>query len=222
MSLATPRRPPICFDLDGTLADSVEGIIFSLSHALAACGIEAPHVEWRRYIGPPLQRMIAAALPDVLDSQITDVVTAFRKHYATTGLFRTVAFNGVREMLEACETLGCPMYVITNKPQPQAEAVLDHLGLASCFHRVVGGDPSGRVSKAERAAELTLQDGLVGGTFVGDGIDDLQAAARMGAEFILAAWGYGVRGVLEVCPEVKCLERPPLLSALIGRDSGEP
>lgn len=206
---------PICFDLDGTLADSVEGIVSSLTHALGACGIEAGHIEWRRFVGPPLQRMIAAALPEVDDRQVANVVTMFRTHYARTGLFQSGVFPGVREMLEALMDGGYPLYVITNKPQAQAEAVIQHLRLAGCFRRIVGGDPAGRVPKAERAAELMKQEGLLGATFVGDGIDDLLAAERMGADFVLAAWGYGVTGVLEARPEVERLEHPSQLPAFI-------
>lgn len=215
MTSVEVRLQPICFDLDGTLADSAEGIIFSLNHALAACGIDATHVEWRRIVGPPLQRMIAAALPEVDDRQVANVVTTFRTHYARTGLFQSGVFPGVPEMLETLMDGGYPMYVITNKPQAQAEAVIQHLGLAGCFRRIVGGDPAGRVPKAERAAELMKQEDLLGATFVGDGIDDLLAAERMGADFVLAAWGYGVTGVLEARPEVHRLRRPSQLPAFI-------
>jgi phosphoglycolate phosphatase len=205
----------ICFDLDGTLADSVDGIVMSLNHALVACGIDAAHVEWRRFVGPPLQRMIAAALPGVRESQLADLVATFRAHYATVGLWQTVAFPGVPEMLDSLVVGGGTLYVITNKPQPQAEAVIEHLGLSGYFRRIIGGDPTGRVAKADRAAELAKHEGLRAPTFVGDSIDDLQAADRVGAEFLLAAWGYGVAQVLEARPEVIRLGQPSELPPIV-------
>lgn len=205
----------VCFDLDGTLADSAEGIICSLNHALEAQGIDSTRVDWRRFVGPPLRSMIAAALPDVLERQATDVIAAFRKHYATTGLFRTIAFAGIGEMLESLAARGSWMYVVTNKPQPQAEAVLEHLGFAGRFRRIVGGDPAGRVTKVERAAELKKVDNLENTTFVGDSIDDLRAADRMKAKFVLATWGYGTADVLAEQPDVTLAHMPLDLLQLI-------
>jgi phosphoglycolate phosphatase-like HAD superfamily hydrolase len=58
-------NPEVLFDLDGTLVDSAPGIVASLTHAFAACGIEPPRGDWTRFIGPPLPQMLATALPSV-------------------------------------------------------------------------------------------------------------------------------------------------------------
>jgi phosphoglycolate phosphatase len=208
----------VFFDLDGTLADSARGIVASLENALASCGIPSPDIDWLRFIGPPLPRMLEAALPGVGQSRRDDVIAAYRQHYATSGLFETALFPGVEELLHRLSHDGRRMYIVTNKPQAPAEAIIAHLKLDSLVHRVVGGDPSGQNTKPDRAEALVEAEGLAGGTFVGDGLDDLYAAERIGARFYLASWGYGMAHVLSKRPDVSVLNHPADLLNAIDAD----
>jgi phosphoglycolate phosphatase-like HAD superfamily hydrolase len=42
----------------------------------------------------------------------------------------------------------------------------------------------------ERAAAFARREGIRGGIFIGDGLDDLRAADRIEAKYLLAGWGY--------------------------------
>jgi phosphoglycolate phosphatase len=210
-----PSASPILFDLDGTLADSAPGIVASLTHAFDVCGIEPAAGDFTRFIGPPLPQMLAAAVPDLTVHQQDAVIAAYRAHYGAVGLFETICYPGIPEILTAIADSGRRVYVLTNKPQQPAEKVVVHLGLNAHVHRIVGGDPTGRVSKPERAAMLAREEGLKGGIFLGDGLDDLLSAERMGARFLLAGWGYGTARVLMERPNVRVLKQPcELLEAL--------
>lgn len=209
---------PVFFDLDGTLVESASGIAASLDHAIAHCGIRAAAIDWRRHIGPPVQRILAEVLPDVEVECRNQIVAAFRKHYATTGSFMTTLFPGISELVRAIRAYGVGTYVVTNKPQQQAEAIVRHLKLDSFVRRVVGGDPAGVGTKPDRAASLIAEEGITGGIFLGDGLDDLYAAERIGARFSLAGWGYGTARVLADRPEVTVLYKPSDLLSLMQAD----
>ena len=198
----------LLFDLDGTLVDSAPGIVASLTHAFAECGIEPPPGDWTRFIGPALPQMLATASPGLALDQRDAVIAAYRAHYGAVGLFETVYYPGIPDTLAAIASAGCRIYVVTNKPQQPAEAVIAYLGLDAHVHRIVGGDPTGRVSKPERAAMLAQEEKLTGGIFLGDGRDDLLAAERIGAAFLLAGWGYGTDRVLKERPDVTVLAQP--------------
>jgi phosphoglycolate phosphatase len=203
-----PDAVPVFFDLDGTLAESAGGIVASLEHALAACGVPDTTIDWRRHIGPPLQQMLAAVLPDLPPGRRDEVVTAYRAHYATVGMFMTTLFPGVAELVGEMAARGTALYVVTNKPQEPAEEIIRHLKIDGFVRRIVGGDPCGRGSKPDRAAKLVAEEGTSGGIFVGDGIDDLAAAERIGARFFLAGWGYGTARVLAERPDVTAVAEP--------------
>ena len=215
-----PSLPPFFFDLDGTLADSAGGIASSLDHAIRTV-IGGHFVEdWRAFIGPPVEVCIARALPHLDSSVIPVVVREFRRHYDSEGFRMTTAFPGAYDVLAALATRGHAAYIVTNKPFHVASAVVAHLGLDRHVRRIVGGDthfgdPAGaEVSKADRAARLCGEAGIRGGIFVGDGPDDLHAAERIGARFLLAAWGYGATRVIAERPMV---ERVGRLDDLLDR-----
>lgn len=216
MAVLPLPRSPVFFDLDGTLADSAPGIVASLDHALTACGIDAAAIDWQRYIGPPLPQMITTALPHLAEHHRDAVITTYRKHYSCVGLFMTAPFPGIAEQLAMLARLNSQIFVVTNKPQGPAEAILAHMQIDRFIHRVVGGDPTGRITKPDRAVTLVAEEGLKSGIFIGDGLDDLHAAERIGARFLLAGWGYGVARVLAERPDVMHVPMPKDLFQLLS------
>lgn len=211
------EKSPVFFDLDGTLADSVSGIVASLDHALTVCGIASAAIDWRQYIGPTLQSMIDTALPRLGARQRDAVVDAFRTRYSSVGMFMTTPFPGIAEQLAILAKQEARMFVVTNKPQGLAEALLAHMEIDRFIDRVIGGDPVGRIAKADRAAALAAEEGLAGGAFIGDGLDDLLAAERIGSRFLLAGWGYGTQRVLAERPDVVVLDHPADLLRAVDR-----
>jgi phosphoglycolate phosphatase-like HAD superfamily hydrolase len=117
--------------------------------------------------------------------------------------------------LSTCERLRTNVYVVTNKPQAAAESILHHLKLSDFILRVAGDDLSGTQTKPERAAKLAQEERLCGGLFIGDGLDDLRAAERINAHFLLAGWGYGTSTVLAEHPTVPTLSSPEELKRLL-------
>ncbi len=215
-------RQPIYFDLDGTLVDSADGISTSLNCAIQIVGCSSQVNDWRPYIGPPLDRMLGQTLPELSDSDVSAIIRAFRVHYDTQGLFETVLFPGVAETLNALADQRHPVFIATNKPQLAAETIVHHLKLSPFIRRVAGGDfgaatsSSGKLSKADRVEILAAQERLSGGYFIGDGMDDAEAAVRIGASFFLASWGYGVHEVLKRRPDVVQLQTFPELLERLG------
>jgi phosphoglycolate phosphatase len=204
---------PLYFDLDGTLVDSLGGISASLTHSLSECGHAGRVIDWRPFVGPPIERMLQNALPDLDGASIPLIVAAFRKHYDSLGVFQSVAYPAVRETLAILAERGHPIVIATNKPQRAAEAVVRHLSLDPFIRKVIGGAPP--LSKADNVAEIVAREGLEGGVFIGDSLDDLAAADRIGAGFHLASWGYGTAEVLSRYPTVQQLRSISELFAVV-------
>lgn len=212
-----PSSPLVLFfDLDGTLADSCAGIVASLEHAFQACGIAPPAIDWREFVGPPLPRMLAEALPELAANQRDALVSAYRGHYSSHGLFLTRIYPGVEELVGRLSDAGHALYVLTNKPQEPAERVLSHLGIAGHFAGVFGSDPLVVETKPDRAVAIAARSGVTPAAVIGDGLDDLAAAERVGAKFFLADWGYGARHVRKAGANVHVLDRPKRFFATGG------
>jgi len=67
----------------------------------------------------------------------------------------------------------------------------------------------------ERAAALVKRQGIRGGIFIGDGLDDLRAAERIGSRFLLAGWGYGTSCELADRPDITVIRQPADMLAAI-------
>ena len=208
------ERRGYLFDLDGTLVDSLPGIAASIEYAVRSVGYQPNVADWRPFVGPPLDRMIGDALPDLPTRLLPDVAAAFRKHYDTDGLLQTRLFPGVVETLESLQRRGCGVYVVTNKREQPAASILSRLGLSRFMSGLSAANGGGGLGKVDRTAELVARQSLDHVVFVGDGLDDLAAADRVKATFYLAAWGYGATHVLAERPAVHQLHT---MSELLDR-----
>jgi phosphoglycolate phosphatase len=186
----------VIFDLDGTLTDSAPGIVASLRHAFGLSGVEVPADEvLLRAIGPPFEH----GLPDigVPPDLVLAVIARYRERYEDVGLFENGLYDGVVEMLDTLAAAGIILAVATAKPEPTAQRIIEHFGLADRFVVVAGatyeGVP-GRRTKAEVVAYALAQLGITGGSgvvMVGDRDHDVLAARELGLVSIGVRWGYG-------------------------------
>jgi phosphoglycolate phosphatase len=193
----------LVFDLDGTLADTRRDLAASVNAALAAIGRGALPVDSVvGFVGDGarnlLLRSLAAAgderpAPAVLDAALE----AFLAHYRENCLIETRAYAGLEAALDRLS--GYRKAVLTNKPGEPAARILKGLGLAGHFRHVFGGDnPYGQ--KPEPGALRKLME-LEGArpeetVMIGDGVQDLRAARRVGTRFLGYLDGMGPAAAL--------------------------
>lgn len=179
------------FDLDGTLVDSIPDLTCAVN--LLRRELDLPPVspgDVRSYVGDGVGLLVQRALPPELFSPARR--KRFMEIYAEHLTDETLVYPGIVAFLEM--HAGRPMAVVTNKPQPLAEIIVDRLGLAPFFRAVIG-------------AELTLQRKphpdmvlhalrLLAGraeqtVLLGDHHVDLRAAHAAGIKACFCSWGLG-------------------------------
>lgn len=216
--MSGPVTGLVAFDLDGTLVDSVA----DLAAAASALTVE--------YGGRPLTRtqvtamvgdgaavLVQRALTAAgLDPDLPGAVTRFLALYEARMFDTTHLYPGVRAVLDALEPL-LPLAVVTNKPTGPAHRMLEELGVRRHFLEVIGGDgvwPRKPDPAGLRSLALHARGGPL--VLVGDSPVDAATAARAGAAFVLAAYGFGAtaRGEAPVTPYVAAA--PSDLPRVIG------
>ncbi len=187
----------VVFDLDGTLADTVDDIHLSMNLALAEFGL-APVT--RRKIFESVGGGVAWLMEQVVERPTLRpaALVRFTSLYGDHLVEKTALFPGTREALEALR--GLKLAVLSNKPAAMTKRIVETLGVAHFFQVVLGGD-SLPVRKPDPAT-LKRTCELLGvepreTMLVGDSRFDVQTAKSAGAVACAVTWGYAKPGELE-------------------------
>ncbi|MCL2874919.1 MAG: HAD family hydrolase [Betaproteobacteria bacterium] len=186
----------VVFDLDGTLIDSAGAILASYRAAFAACGLTPVRDIEAGIVGPPLGetlRLLAGSEDPDLIARLTG---AFKQSYDTEGLLETMPYPGVDDMLRALRAAGMKLSIATNKRIHPARLIVGYLGWGDIFDSVVALDAftPPLPDKAAMLGRLLADQGIDAhrAVYVGDRIEDFDAAEANDIPFIAAAWGYGI------------------------------
>jgi len=186
-----PRH--IIFDLDGTLVDSSEGILWSFRATLDEIGLDAQPEVLRQLIGPPLGDSFR--ILGVEESAIDDVVALYREHYAQRGVFEARLYDGVADSLDELGERGVRVAVATAKRVDFAKQMLGALGVADRFDHIAGASVDLRVTAKYDIMAQVIQGWDLGVErdvwMVGDRHYDMVAARRHDVSAVGALWGFG-------------------------------
>jgi pyrophosphatase PpaX len=190
----------VLFDLDGTLADTVELILRSFRHTMVEhLGEAPPDARFLETIGKPLPVQLRAFAGD--DEQWE----AMRRTYVT--FQRSIhdrmvrPFPGALDVVEALRAREVRVGIVTSKARGIARRTLEVCGLWDVMEIVVGGDQVERGKPHPEPVHLAM-DGLGVGDapervlFVGDTPHDLRAGRAAGTKTAAVGWGPLDRRVL--------------------------
>lgn len=200
----------VLFDLDGTLLDSIEGIVSSFVHALdlhlPGHGITRATMLSR--IGEPLPvQMLGFARGDAVKAEV--LTAAYRDHnYGIVG--GMPLYPHVKRVLVELKRRGFSLGLVTSKTRRSAALSLtahsleDELGLIMTTddtpkHKP---DPMPLLVAAER---LGIANKDI--AYVGDSTFDMLCAKRAGSFAIAALWGPFSRAELEMTHPDRFIER---------------
>ena len=209
----------VLLDLDGTLVDSYPGILASSVAALRALGHEPDEAfDVRGAIGAPLDDMMRVLLRAYGDDRVGEAVDAYRRHYAESGLFDSVPYQGIGEALQEMKRAGLRIYLATSKRETFVSRIVDHLKFAAYFDGIYGSVPSGELDHkpallAHIMSELNLSPAH--SLMVGDRRYDISGAHAVGMRGLGVLWGYGSREELETAGADRLVESPENLARAV-------
>jgi pyrophosphatase PpaX len=191
--------PPILFDLDGTLVDSIDLLLQSMRYAFA----ERPELRpttaaWVAGIGTPLAaqfRPYAAS-----EAELDHLVYRYRSYQVAHHDELTRCYAGVIDVVQRLSERGHPLGVVTSKGNDIANRSIAHVGLAPYFRTVVGVECTARHKPDPEPvwfALAQLESSVDGAFFVGDSPHDIAAGNAAGVATVAALWGAFSREALE-------------------------
>lgn len=187
----------ICFDLDGTLADSLPDIAWALNEARIDHRLTpVTDGQVRSWVGCGAAMLVARSLgtQDERDPRVMPVLATFLRLHETHAQDRSTLCPGVIDLFDFLDERRVAIACTTNKPAAAARALLDGLEILSRVHALVTPESCGTKKPDPRFMQTALEklqvaakDALV----VGDGVPDIRAAKGAGIRSVAILGGYG-------------------------------
>lgn len=189
------------FDLDGTIADTIEDLADAVDHGLELLGCPKHTIaEYKAFVGNGAMKLCYRALPDDRKNDLEDLHALFKEYYDAHYLDKTRLYDGISELMRILSENGVKLAVATNKPQDAARNVIAELLPDVDFVKILGGCEE-RAKKPDPAiireilAELPDEDNTV--YMIGDSNVDVRTAKNSGIISIGCLWGFRSRDELE-------------------------
>ena len=191
------------FDLDGTLADTLESMAYVANEIMEKFSLKPqPTDNFRYYSGEGADMLIKRCLIDAGDPELIhyeEVRELYRKKFDEDPLYKVVPYKDMPETVEELKAKGMKLAVCSNKPHVAAIKVIDQM-FAGYFDLVIGQSEAIRRKPSpdgplKAASEFGVSPKEC--MYVGDTKTDMETgnAAKMHTVGVL--WGFRDRQELE-------------------------
>ncbi len=196
----------IIFDLDGTLADTIESIRQALNMTMDTYGF--PTLDYdtvRSIVGHGARNLIRDACPkgtfDSKDRFFEEVYAKYCDMYEMCHLQVKECYTGMKEAVLSLKEKGYALAVLSNKQDPFTRGIVAQLFPTDTF-ACVRGQTSLPV-KPDPTAPLLIAESLgispQESAFVGDSDVDVKTAKNAGMLSVAVTWGYRSEECLTEC-----------------------
>lgn len=192
-----------CFDLDGTLLDTLGGLTQSLNAARRMNNLEPQTEEQvRSFIGNGVTKLIERSLTadpgdyseELKMRLLKDNVNYYNSHY----LEKTRPYNGITEVVMRLKSEGMLIACVSNKNDEPVQKLIEHF-FPGLFDYVSGSmEGVERKPSAEPVEKCLNALGVENSetVYIGDSDTDIMTAQNSGTDIISCTWGYRSREFL--------------------------
>ena len=195
------KRVHICFDFDGTLADSFEGIYWAFCKSAQKHTLAIPtKSELRQRIGPPIENLFDKIYGIEKEHLRESFRLYFRENYDQEGYKQTKWYEGAKEQIVKLRDGGATLSIVTNKPTKPTTELVKEKNLSEAFQFIIGIDyqdlSDGTQRFTSKKDALSLLKKLIAHEqhtnliYVGDTPGDQQAAIANSFYFLACTYGY--------------------------------
>ncbi|MBQ7980200.1 MAG: HAD family hydrolase [Oscillospiraceae bacterium] len=203
------------FDLDGTLAYTLEDIATAVNNTLSKLGYKTrTKAEILKFINNGARELVRRALPKTVQDVefiVDSALDVYGEEYSKCYLEKTQVYDGITEVLAEQKKNGVKLAVLSNKQDAFVKNIVYTLFGKKLF-TVVQGQASGMIAKPDPTSTLQAckQMGVKPSNclFIGDSDVDIQTAQNAQITSIGVAWGYREREVLEEAQADFIVETP--------------
>ncbi|MEG0691632.1 MAG: HAD family hydrolase [Oscillospiraceae bacterium] len=193
----------VIFDLDGTLANTLNTIAYFANQALLECGYEEIELDKYRYlVGNGADNLVRGMLKTIgqyTEEAFEKVRTGYNQSYDDNFMHLTTAYDGIPELISSLKAMGIKLCVLSNKPHSTTKKIVDELFMDQfdiCYGKREDiprkPDPTAVFDIIE---ELGVESDEC--VYIGDTCTDMQTGHNANLFTIGVLWGFRDRQELE-------------------------
>lgn len=185
----------ICFDLDGTLLDTLEDIADAMNRVLAAHSYPIHPIDaYRTFVGDGMPTLVRRALPqDLSEDHIAKCVEEMRQAYDQSWDNKTRPYDGVPHMLDALVEQSIKLVILSNKPDDFTQLCVKRLLKNWHFDHIQGVKLPYAPKPDTQAMEDIIKDfgfAKEEWLYVGDTNTDMKTAKGANLMAVGVSWGF--------------------------------
>lgn len=184
------------FDLDGTLADTLESMAYVANEIMKKFGLkELPVDNFRYYCGEGANMLMRRCLKDAGDPELKrfeEGQKIYREMFAADPMYKVTHYPGMPETLKELKKRGAKLAVCSNKPHPAAVKVIEQM-FGDDFDLVIGqSDDIRRKPAPDGLLKAAEEFGVLPGEcmYIGDTKTDMLAGKAAKMLTIGVLWGF--------------------------------
>ncbi len=214
------------FDLDGTLANTLDSIAFFANEALEKCGYPPIGAQKYRYlVGNGANRLMHRMLDTVCgennytEDDITKLRTVYDELYENDPTYIVTDYSGMHEAVSSLKQRGLRLAVLSNKPHNCTTAIVSALFEDGMFDLCYGQRPQVARKPAPQGALLIADELGVKPQeclYIGDTNTDMQTGAAAGMDTAGVLWGFRDRKELEENHAKYVVEHPEEIVKIVA------
>ena len=186
------------FDLDGTLANTLNSIAYFGNTALKKNGFGAvPTDEYKLMVGNGaellIKRMLAYSAGSFSEAEYLKVRQDYDRLYEDAPLYLVEAYDGIPQLLLTLKSRGIKVCVLSNKPDDMTNQVVKNL-FGGEFFSLIRGQRQGVPTKPDPTAPKAILEeiGLLPQEclYIGDSGVDMETGKNAGMDTAGVTWGF--------------------------------
>ena len=185
----------VIFDLDGTLADTLPGVINCVKYVQKKMSLpEITEAQLYSHVGPPMEESYNRNFGLTGDG-LKKAVELHKEYAVSQGYRELTIYEGIYELLNKLRENGIKTAVATLKAQTTAEKIFKEYKMDSLFDIVIGTDSRNPKTKAQLLTECLEATGIKkeDAVLIGDSKYDAIGAAQAEIDFIAVTYGFGFK-----------------------------
>ena len=182
----------VIFDLDGTLADTSQGIYNAHRYTADKMGIVLDENSLNGVIGGELLKIYKTRF-QLDDDSSRKAVDIYRLWYQEKGIYQAEIYPGIEELLVNLKSNGMKLAVATLKREDFAKKMLEDMKVARMFDHILGMDIEDTLNKEKllrKCVEL-VNVKTNEAVLIGDSMNDAKGADACEMDFIGVTYGFG-------------------------------